>query len=241
MKQTLTLKAHSISELELQLKVNHGVDLPQEKYQILSQESPKGIKKIFGSKITFVVSIGHESPLDTLQESVVKEEKVEKERLSTPHAVESQVATKEVVFERISRLLEMTGLAVVVESIEEKQGTFNVILAGESKGLIIGTKGKTLYSLEHLINQFFGYKHKKIFLNIESFKEKRQETVERLAESVARKVLRFKKPIQLNFMPANERKMIHEIISSYPELESISEGKSPKRYVVIQLKRGSNV
>jgi len=271
MARELLIKAGSISELELSLKVNHSFDKENEVYEIIQEEKASGLKKLFASKTVYTVLVRGKN--EKIVEKVVTPKiektavKVEKSSVKTEKAVDkpqikepkpvlkeegvlqekkyrefvTKAISKELVFEKVTSLFNATKLDVKVVEVEEVDGNFNVIIEGESQGLIIGAKGKTLYSFEHLINQMFGLKYKKIFLNIEGFKEKRQETVERLANSVAKKVLRFEKPIRLNFMPANERKIIHEIISSYPELESVSEGQGPKRYVVVQRKKESHV
>ncbi len=271
MARELIIKAGSISELELSLKVNHNFDKENEVYEILSEEKASGLKKLFASKTVYTVLVRGKN--EKIVEKVIKPVVVKKEvkvetvpvksekvipkpikKESTPILKEeglsqerkfrefaAKAISKELVLEKVTSLFNATKLDVKVVEVEEVDGNFNVIIEGESQGLIIGAKGKTLYSFEHIINQMFGLKYKKIFLNIEGFKEKRQETVERLANSVAKKVLRFEKPIRLNFMPANERKIIHEIISSYPELESVSEGQGPKRYVVVQRKKESHV
>ena len=58
-----------------------------------------------------------------------------------------------------------------------------------------------------------------------------------LANKMAIKAIKTKKVIRLNPMPPRERKIIHEIINQYPELDTYSEGKDPKRYIIIKRKR----
>jgi spoIIIJ-associated protein len=54
---------------------------------------------------------------------------------------------------------------------------------------------------------------------------------------MAEKALRTDKAVKLNAMPPRERKIIHEIINKFEELDTYSEGKDPKRYIVIRRKR----
>ena len=68
-------------------------------------------------------------------------------------------------------------------------------------------------------------------------KEKRNDTLIELANKMAIKAIKTKKVIRLNPMPPRERKIIHEIINQYPELDTYSEGKDPKRYIIIKRKR----
>ena len=55
---------------------------------------------------------------------------------------------------------------------------------------------------------------------------------------MAEKVSRYGKTVRLNAMPPRERKIIHEVVNKYPDLDTYSEGRDPKRYIVIKKKRG---
>ena len=54
---------------------------------------------------------------------------------------------------------------------------------------------------------------------------------------MAEKALNTNKIVKLNPMPPRERKIIHEIVNKYKELDTFSEGRDPKRYIVIKRKR----
>ena len=54
---------------------------------------------------------------------------------------------------------------------------------------------------------------------------------------MAEKALKTGKTVRLNPMPPRERKIIHEVINQYEELDTFSEGRDPKRYIVIKKKR----
>lgn len=54
---------------------------------------------------------------------------------------------------------------------------------------------------------------------------------------MAEKAIQTEKAVKLNPMPPRERKIIHEIINKYEELDTYSEGKDPKRYIVIRKKK----
>ena len=72
---------------------------------------------------------------------------------------------------------------------------------------------------------------------VEGFKEKRNVTLRDLARKMAEKAMKTTKPIKLNPMPPRERKIIHEVVNKYLELDTYSEGKDPKRYIVIRRKK----
>lgn len=72
---------------------------------------------------------------------------------------------------------------------------------------------------------------------MEGFKEKRNKTLRELGRKMAEKCIKSRKIIRLNPMPPKERKIIHEILNKYSELETYSEGRDPKRYIVIKYKK----
>ncbi|MCX5774242.1 MAG: KH domain-containing protein [Fusobacteria bacterium] len=194
MARELIIKAGSISELELSLKVNHNFDKESEIYEIISEDKASGLKKLFASKAIYLVSIRGKNEKNEVVKVVKKSEenkKVEvkpqikeikasseektvilKESEGEKKFIEYAVLpiSKELVTAKVSALFEATHLDVKVVEVEEVDGNYNVIIEGESQGLIIGAKGKTLYSFEYLVNQFFGLRYKKIFLNFEGFK-----------------------------------------------------------------------
>ena len=106
---------------------------------------------------------------------------------------------------------------------------------GEYNGIIIGKKGKTLNSFEYLLNSIM--KDYRIEVDVEGFKAKRTETLRELGKKMAEKALKSGKPVRLNPMPPRERKIIHEVVNKYPELDTYSEGRDPKRYIVIKRKK----
>ncbi len=136
---------------------------------------------------------------------------------------------------RAKELLENMGLNLDVEFLRMDGKSYIINLSGEDKGIIIGKKGKTLNSFEYLLNSLV--KDVRIDIDVEGFKEKRTDTLVELANKMAMKAIKTKRVVRLNPMPPRERKIIHEIINQYPELDTFSEGRDPKRYIVIKRKK----
>jgi spoIIIJ-associated protein len=139
------------------------------------------------------------------------------------------------VIEKTTKLLELMGLNLEIEVQKSSDHFILLNLYGSDNGIIIGKKGKTLNSFEFLLNTLV--KGCKVEVDVEGFKEKRANTLRDLARKMAEKALKTDKAIKLNSMPPRERKIIHEIINKYEELDTYSEGKDPKRYIVIKRKR----
>jgi spoIIIJ-associated protein len=148
---------------------------------------------------------------------------------------EPTIKIEDVVIEKANELLGNMGLVLKVEILEARDHYVLINLCGEDNGIIIGKKGKTLNSFEYLLNSLC--KNVKVEVDVEGFKAKRAETLRDLARKMAEKALSTDKTVKLNPMPPRERKIIHEIVNKYKELDTFSEGRDPKRYIVIKRKR----
>ena len=141
----------------------------------------------------------------------------------------------ETIQKKAEELLENIGLVLKVEVDRLSDRNYLVNLYGEDNGIIIGKKGKTLNSFEYLLNSIM--KDYRIEVDVEGFKAKRTETLRELGKKMAEKALKSGKPVRLNPMPPRERKIIHEVVNKYQELDTYSEGRDPKRYIVIKRKK----
>lgn len=139
------------------------------------------------------------------------------------------------VVETVKKLLIMMDVNLEVEVVKSSEHFALINLSGPDKGIIIGKKGKTLNSFEFLLNTLV--KGCRVEVDVEGFKEKRANTLRDLARKMAEKALRTDKAVKLNAMPPRERKIIHEIINKFEDLDTYSEGKDPKRYIVIRKKK----
>ena len=162
-------------------------------------------------------------------EKVEKSEKVEKiEKLA--HTEQEKEISEKVAF-----FVEKMKLDIKYKIRRVKERLYVVEFFGKDNALIIGQKGKTLNSFEYLLNSMI--KNCKIEIDVEKFKEKRNDTLRVLAKRMAEKVSKTGKTVRLNAMPPRERKVIHEVVNKYPDLDTFSEGRDPKRYIVIKKKR----
>ncbi|WP_319203859.1 RNA-binding cell elongation regulator Jag/EloR [uncultured Ilyobacter sp.] len=139
------------------------------------------------------------------------------------------------VIKKAQEILDYMGLNLQMEILKSSEHFVLLNLYGEDNGIIIGKKGKTLNSFEYLLNSLV--KNMKVEVDVEGFKEKRANTLRDLARKMSEKALKSDKAIRLNPMPPRERKIIHEIVNKYEDLDTYSEGRDPKRYIVIKKKR----
>lgn len=116
----------------------------------------------------------------------------------------------------------------------------NINVTGEKMGALIGKHGQTLDALQYLTSLFVNKESEsfiKVKLDTENYRERRQETLEKLALSIANKVKKTKKPVHLEPMNPNERRIIHSALQRDPKIVTKSQGKDPYRRVVVMLKK----
>ncbi len=167
-----------------------------------------------------------------------KQEKIEKaEKVETSHKNNAEnIELEKEITEKVSFFVEKMKLDIKFKLKRIKERVYVVEFFGKDNALVIGQKGKTLNSFEYLLNSMI--KNCRIEIDVERFKEKRNETLKILAKRMAEKVSKYGKTVRLNAMPPRERKIIHEVVNKYPDLDTYSEGRDPKRYIVIKKKRG---
>ena len=120
----------------------------------------------------------------------------------------------------------------------DKSGVY-VNINDKNLGYLIGYRGETLYALQNVLSAIAGKKIEnkvRVFLDIESYRAKREKTLEELAEKISKTVIKTKKSITLEPMQAYERKIIHSRLQNNELVTTKSIGEEPRRRVVISLK-----
>lgn len=115
--------------------------------------------------------------------------------------------------------------------------TIGLNVLGDDLGMLIGRRGEHLAQLQYLINLLVNRRighWTRVAVDIEGYKRRREESLIGLAERVARQVARSGRPIQLEPMPANERRIIHIALRNDPEVMTESSGEGDLRRVAVQ-------
>lgn len=124
--------------------------------------------------------------------------------------------------------------------VEETADEIFYTIKGNDVASLIGYRGECLNSLQFLtsvINGKANRKSKKVRLDIDGYREKRKNTLTALAHRMCKKVQKTGHSTKLEPMSAYERRIIHTIVSeNYPDLESVSKGEEPHRYLIIKNK-----
>ena len=124
-------------------------------------------------------------------------------------------------------------------NIDLEKGFLNVNMEGSDSKTLIGYRGEVLNSLQVILNSVSnrGSKEKvRIILNISNYKEKREKSLEELADKISKTVIKTGKAVTLEPMMAYERKIIHNRLQSSNKVKTYSIGEEPYRKVVIAKK-----
>ena len=140
----------------------------------------------------------------------------------------------------IKGLLEHMGSDAVPHAVKNGDDTYLVDLVGENLGILIGRRGETLDAIQHLTNYAINRgQSKRVRINVdaESYRLKREQALQRLAQKVAGKVTRYRRNITLEPMNAYERHVIHAALQDHPDVTTFSTGTEPNRRIVVAYSR----
>lgn len=124
--------------------------------------------------------------------------------------------------------------------IKNNNGKVEVVIDSGESSHLIGYKGRTIEAFQSTINSILQKdteENAKVFVEVNGYKKKKEETLKRLANKMADNVVRFKKVIKLEPMSAYERMIVHTEIAKRNDVITESVGVEPRRRVVIKLKR----
>jgi len=123
------------------------------------------------------------------------------------------------------------------------EGGYQVFLEGEHLGALIGHRGETLDSIQQLTNYCINrdlQKRVRVHIDVENYRQKREESLQHLANKVASKVVKYRRNITLEPMNAYERHVIHEALETYPDVMTYSTGTEPNRRTVVAYTKGKH-
>ena len=138
-------------------------------------------------------------------------------------------------------LLEHMDSAAEIKIYESEKGRYKVYLEGEKLGALIGRRGETLDAIQQLTNYSINRGSEKnrvrVQVDAENYREKREQSLERLADKVAGKVTKYRRNVTLEPMNAYERHVIHTALQDTPGVTTFSIGTEPNRRVVVSYDR----
>ncbi|OGO83698.1 MAG: DNA-binding protein [Clostridiales bacterium GWC2_40_7] len=123
---------------------------------------------------------------------------------------------------------------------QENEEALTLRITGKDSGIIIGRRGETLDALQYLTSLVVNKNredYKRVTVDIENYRQKREETLVRLANRLAERVVRYRKNVTLEPMNPYERRIIHSSLQNNKMVETYSVGDEPNRKVVITIKQ----
>jgi len=150
---------------------------------------------------------------------------------------ESPVDVGDQTKEIIETILEKMGIDGKVKDIKEGDTKVYVDLeSSQSSGLIIGKKGKTLEALQFMVNLMVNNRtgsEKKIILDIEMYRDKREKALRKMSKDIAHKVIKSGKPWTLEPMNPFERRLVHLTLQNDSRVTTKSEGQGIYRKIKV--------
>lgn len=128
---------------------------------------------------------------------------------------------------------------------DEEVDTIVLGIETSNPGVLIGRHGHTLDALQYIVNIITNKgieepERKRIIIDIEGYKERREDIVSKYAYEKAEIVKKTGKKIALCYMNAVERRIVHLVLQEEPLITTYSEGTEPFRKVIIALKENEN-
>lgn len=150
---------------------------------------------------------------------------------------------KEFIFDYLGAYFTELNQGVSIEIIIEKQADesnlYRVILDAENNAIIIGKNGQTLRAISTVLKAAVNATFKKrinVIVDVNHYKEDRYRKVKGIAHRVAKEVAKTHIDAELDPMPSDERKVIHQYLQDFKGVETVSIGEGSKRHLVIKYK-----
>ena len=215
------------------------------------REEPKPVEKPQSAKAPFLFQpeILQKKEAPAKEKSERRERPERREKVEKTEPVKAPVDLGEEVHDEKSEqiraflkgLLEHMDAAADVKVYEAEKGRYKVILDGDKLGALIGRRGETLDAIQQLTNYAINHGSEKnrvrVQIDAENYREKREQSLERLAQKVAGKVTKYRRNVTLEPMNAYERHVIHTALQDTPFVTTFSIGTEPNRRVVVSYDR----
>jgi len=139
----------------------------------------------------------------------------------------------------LSGLLEQMESSAEIRIYLPEKGRYKVILVGDNLGALIGRRGETLDAIQQLTSYSVNRtgSRVRVQLDAEGYRDKREQSLQRLAHKVAAKVVKYHRSVTLEPMNAYERHVIHTALQDTAGVTTYSTGVDPNRRVIVAYDR----
>ena len=146
---------------------------------------------------------------------------------------------EEIIKSIIDNIFSRTSCTISKYEVSNEDGMLWYMIETPDSRFMIGREGETLRSLNHLVRKMaekmLGEEElSNIFIDINGYQKKRFDSLKNIAHMMAERAKYFKSNIEIEPMPANERRIIHMFLEKIPDIKTESEGYGPDRRVIIK-------
>lgn len=230
MKQSLEIKSKNIDDAISKALGQFSVSREDIEVEVI-KEPTKGFLGLIGSK-------------DGIYKITVKkkEEVIKEVDINTDIKIETQQDLTDIDVAKGFILNIINNLNIDAQiDIRQEKNVIKVNITGKDAACLIGRRGETLDSIQFLaglaLNKANKDSHCKILIDIENYRSKREDSLIRYANKVAREVAKTRKTKKLDYMNPYERRIIHSTLQNDKFVKTYSEGVDPYRRLVIEYKK----
>lgn len=158
----------------------------------------------------------------------------------------ADAADERIAKEVVADLMRHMGLAAEVIAVDnpssvplddEEPPTIFIDILGNDLGMLIGRRGDHLAQVQYLVNMIVNRRIEtwtRVVLDVEGYRTRREESLVALAERVARQVVRSRRPVELEPMPPNERRIVHLTLRQHADVTTHSSGEGNQRHITVE-------
>ena len=136
----------------------------------------------------------------------------------------------------LKNVLDLMGINAELE-VQKRDNYIKINMFSDNNAILIGKNGRTMSSMQQLLRQTIKNKLNikiNIILDVEEYKIKQQRNIERLAVKLAKDVVKTGIEVKMDKMNSFERRLVHNKLTEFKGVTTISEGEEPNRCVVIK-------
>lgn len=148
---------------------------------------------------------------------------------------EGDLEPAEVLEDLLEEIADALDLDVEVE-VAASNDVLSGSLRGEDLGLFIGRRGQTIDAVQHLAQRIVfheGPSDVRVVIDADGYRERRAEALRAEGDAAADEVLETGRAVELDPMPASERRVVHEHLRERGDVRTHSEGDEPERRLVV--------
>lgn len=205
-----------------------GITKEEADIRVLENEDKRSFFNILAPRVVKVEIINRKKE---------KEQKIKKNREEMQH-IDFEQAKQNIDY-FLKDWIKVISNEDIQYEIKQEEGCLRINIDGEDLNYLIGHRGEVLNQLQIILSSIASKKSEykvRVILNICGYKEKREKSLEELAEKLEKTVIKTKKSITLEPMTAYERKIIHTKLQNSKKVTTTSVGDEPYRKIIISLK-----